>query len=98
MHNSPDLQLGTHSLPYKDNIKFLGFRWDPKLTWTRLVNTLRTDCAKLLEHLKMITNQKWGSDQVCTMKFFQVYIRAKLDYGAPVFNSAAELLLSTLDY
>ena len=33
MHSSPKLKLGNHILQYTDKIKFLGFTWDPKLTW-----------------------------------------------------------------
>ena len=45
----------------------------------------------------MISNQRWGSDQYCTTKLYQIYIRLKLDYGAPVYSSAAKSTLSQLD-
>ena len=32
MHNSPELKMGEHVLPYTDRIKLLGLIWDSKLT------------------------------------------------------------------
>ena len=97
MHNSPELRLGAANIPYVDSIKFLGLQWDPKLTWERHINMLRTDCTKLLGILRMITSQQWGSDPYCTLKIFQMYIRDKMDYGAPIYNSAAKATLNSLD-
>ena len=57
----------------------------------------RSECSKLTRLLKMVSNQQWGSKQYCTTKVYQIYIRSKLDYGAPVYNSAAKSTLNQLD-
>ena len=97
LHNQPLLKIGGEIIPYTDCVRFLGLLWDPKLTWAKHVNKLRTDCSRLIGLLKTVTNQQWGSDQHCSLKIFQTYIRAKLDYGAPVYSSAAKTSLNILD-
>ena len=95
--NRPELKLGNAVIPYTDNIKFLRSLWDSKLTWKGHITKLRNDCAKLTGMLKTITNQQWGSDQQCTTKIYQMYIRSKIEYGAPVYSSAARSTLVPLD-
>ena len=97
LHNSPVLRMGETIIPYTDKIKFLGLIWDVKLTWKEHIAKLRSECSKLTGLLKMISNQQWGSDQYCTTKVYQIYIRSKLDYGAPVYSSAAKSTLNQLD-
>ena len=38
-----------------------------------------------------------GSDQFSTAKVDQIYIRSKIEYGAPVYSSAAKTMLASLD-
>ena len=95
--NRPELKHGNAVIPYTDNVKFLGLLWDSKLTWKGHISILRNDCAKLTGMLKTITNQQWGSDQQCTTKIYQMHIRFKIEYGAPVYSSAAKSTLVPLD-
>ena len=47
--------------------------------------------------IRSITEHKWGADQYCTMKIYRMCIRAKMDYGAPVYGSAATSIINTLN-
>ena len=47
--------------------------------------------------LKTITNQEWGSDQFCKTKVYQIYIRSKLAYASPVYDSAAKSTINSLN-
>ena len=93
----PLLKIGTHSLEYVDTIKFLGLIWDPKLTWRPHIEDLRARCLKSMNLLKMTTSLKWGADQFCCLKIFHLFIRSKIDYGAPVYASACQTALQRLD-
>ena len=97
LHNQPTLRLGDAMLPYTDKIKFLELIWDTKLIWKEHIAKFRGDCSKLIGLLKTITNQKWESYQFCTTKIYQLYIRSKLYYGAPVYGSASKTSLQQLD-
>ena len=95
LHNSPTLKQ--QELPYVDKIKFLGLIWDPKLTWKPHVNKLRSDCQKLVGLLRAVISQEWGGNQRSTLKIYQMFVRSQLDYGSPVYGSAAKTTLSLLD-
>ena len=97
MYNSPELKLGEQFLPYTDSIKFLWLIWNPKLTWKQHISTLRAECRRLLGVMRSVTGQEWGGDQHSTLKIYQTFIRAKLDYGAPIYNSATKTTLNALD-
>ena len=96
-HPHPDLKLHNLKIPYAETVKFLGLMWDTKLLWKNHIAKLRADCLKLVGMLKMITTQQWGSDQSSAMKVYRMYIRSKIDYGAPVYSSAAKSTLASLD-
>ena len=58
LHNRPLLKLGSEIILYTDCVKFLGLLWDPKLTWTKHISKLRTECSKLIGVLKTVTNHQ----------------------------------------
>ena len=90
MHiNIPAFSITNNQIPYVDSIKFLGLVWDSKLLWKKHISQLKVDCSKMLGIMRAITCQKWGADQFSMMKIYRMYIRAKLDYGAPIYASTA---------
>lgn len=100
--NKPVLKLGDSILPYTESMRFLGLIWDPKLTWKNHIVNLKAECTKLLGLLKSITSREWGADQYhrlqyCSTKVYRMYIRSKLDYGAPIYGSACSTHLNTLN-
>ena len=94
---SPVLRLGNTCLQYADSVRFLGLQWDKKLTWHEHISSLKTACSKLLGLLRSISCQKWGADQYSVMKVYRMYVRSKLDYGSPIYDSASPTLLRSLD-
>ena len=70
---------------------------DRKLTWKKHINKLKADYTKLLGIMKFITSHSWGADQYSLMKSYEMYIRSKLDYGSPLYASASDTLLKTLN-
>jgi ribonuclease HI len=95
--NLPALSLGNNILPYTESMKFLGLIWDRKLNWREHIFKLKADCKKLIGMLKSITTQSWGTDLFCAIKVYRMYIRSKLDYGSPVYGSACQTLLKTME-
>ena len=94
--NKPVLQILGNPIPYVEEFKFLGLWWDSKLNWKCHIAKLKGSCSKLLGLLRMITCQKWGSDQSTTMKVFRMYIRSKLDYGCSIYSSTSPSNLKPL--
>ena len=95
--NKPQFYIGNQLIPYSESIKFLGLIWDPKLTWKEHIARKVAECNRLLGMMRSTTSQKWGADQHCAMKIYRMFIRSKLDYGAPVYASATRTLLKPLN-
>ena len=50
---------------------------------------LPTERTKILPIMRAITCQKWGADQFSMVKIYRMFLRANLDYGAPIYAAAA---------
>ncbi|GBM36520.1 hypothetical protein AVEN_45999-1 [Araneus ventricosus] len=47
--------------------------------------------------MKVLSNTSWGADKVSLMRIYRSLVRSKLDYGVPVYGSAAKSTLKMLD-
>ncbi|GBL84435.1 hypothetical protein AVEN_117196-1 [Araneus ventricosus] len=47
--------------------------------------------------MKVLSNTSWGADKVSLMRIYRSLVRSKLDYGVPVYGSAAKSTLKLLD-
>ncbi|GBN44912.1 Glutamyl aminopeptidase [Araneus ventricosus] len=46
--------------------------------------------------MKVLSNTSWGADKVLSVRIYRYLVRSKLDYGAPVYGSAAKSTLKIL--
>ena len=67
------------------------------MLWKHHVARVKAQCDKINSILKAITCQEWGADQGCVTKIYRMYIRAKIEYGSPVYSSAAKTTLDELN-
>ena len=93
LHLKPQFHIGNNQIPYTENIILLGLVWDEKRLWKHHVARVKAQCDKVNRMLKVITCQEWGADQWCVTKIYRMYIRAKIEYGSPVYSSAAKTAL-----
>jgi len=91
------LDLNENRIPLKDNVKFLGLMFDPKLTFIPHINQLKSKCLKSLNLLRSVSTDKWGSDCQTLMSLYRMLIRSKIDYGSIVYASASEATLANLE-
>ena len=97
IHLSPQLKMRNEILPYSEKAKFLGLTFDAKLTWTTHILSLKNDCQKLLNIMKMLTSLSYGATQEALLKIYRMYIRSKLDYGSLIYASGKTRDLASLD-
>ena len=71
-----------------DSIFFLGLKFDRKLSWKTHIEYLKDSCIKKLNVMRSLQNAKWGADRQTLILFYQTFIRAKLDYGCHLYDSA----------
>ncbi|GBN81959.1 hypothetical protein AVEN_67739-1 [Araneus ventricosus] len=97
LHPDPDFQLNGSPIPIVQETKFLGIIFDTKLTFRSHIKHLKTKCIRTLNIMKVLSSTSWGADKVSLMRIYRSLVRSKLDYGVPVYGSAAKSTLKMLD-
>ncbi|GBN58766.1 hypothetical protein AVEN_120834-1 [Araneus ventricosus] len=97
LHPDPDFQLNGSPISILQETKFLGIVFDTKLKFRSHIKHLKTKCNRTLNIMKVLSKTSWGADKVSLMRIYRYLVRSKLDYGAPVYGSAAKSTLLILD-
>ena len=93
----PHLKLDGATLPYADDVKFLGMIFDSKLTWAKYIDDLNLKVKKYLNLLKVISGFHWGADKKPLLRIYDALCRSKLDYGCQIYSSASKSNLDALN-
>ena len=93
----PVLKLNGEIIPYDNKVKFLGMTFDPKLTWSSHIDTLKIKVKKSLNILKVVSGFNWGADKKSLLRLYNALCRSKLDYGCQIYSSACKSRLKELD-
>ena len=91
------LTLNNTCIPSADTIFFLGLKFDRKLSWNAHIKYLKEACLKKLNVMRSLQHAKWGADRQTLLLFYKTYIRAKLDYGCHLYDSAITRLKNSLN-
>ncbi|GBN23770.1 hypothetical protein AVEN_104382-1 [Araneus ventricosus] len=97
LHPDPEFQLNGSPIPIVQGTKFLGIVFDTKLTFRSHIKHLKTKCIRTLNIMKVLSNTSWGAGKVSLMRIYRSLVRPKLDYGMPVYGSAAKSTSKMLD-
>ncbi|GBN24737.1 putative RNA-directed DNA polymerase from transposon X-element, partial [Araneus ventricosus] len=97
LHPDSDFQLNGSPIPIVQETKFLGIIFDTKLTFRSHIKHLKTKCIRTLNIMKVLSSTSWGADKVSLMRIYRSLVRSKLDYGVPIYGSAAKSTLKMLD-
>ena len=97
MHTEPELHLDGALVPVKDETKFLGLRFDRRLSFVPHIKYLRLCCLNALNLLRVVSNVNWGGSSEVLLRLYRSLIRSKLDYGCVVYGSARRSYLLKLD-
>ena len=96
-HAEPNLTLNGRMIVVRDSAKLLGMTFDERLTWKAHIRNLKTECIKKLAIIQCVSHTDWGTDRTTMLRLYRAIVRSKLDYGAIVYASANDKLLSSLD-
>ncbi|GBM41419.1 putative RNA-directed DNA polymerase from transposon X-element [Araneus ventricosus] len=97
LHFDPDLKLNNESIPFVNDIRFLGITFDQKLSFLPHVKLLRRKSEKSLNILKVLSTTAWGADRPSMLKIYRATILSKLDYGCPIYGSTRKSIIQQLD-
>lgn len=95
--NSTALFLGNHKLRRTFELKILGMTFNPSLSWKTHIKLLKAQCQRRMNIIKSLASKNWGADRHTLLNTYRAIVRAKLDYGAIIYGSAAENLTHSLD-
>ena len=93
----PRLTLYNQPIQYKDQIRFLGLTFDPRLTFLPHIQDIKTACTQKLNLLKVLSHTSWGSDRKTLLRLHNTLVLSKLDYGCQIYGSASKSYLDKLD-
>ena len=96
-HIHLSLYLESYLLPYSNTKQFLGLVQDKKLAWVPDIYQIKAQCIKLLHLLRSLSSLTWGADQYCCLEVNCMFIKAKLEYGCIVYDSASRSTLLSSD-
>lgn len=96
-HPDPQLLIDNSLIPITPHQKFLGITFDTKLTWHQHINNIRKAAMLNTNILKMLSGTKWGAHRNTLIMLCHAFVLSRLNYGAPVFATAAKTALRKLD-
>ena len=97
IENIPPLLLKGNVIPYEEHVKFLGIKFDQKLTWNLHIQDLKLKVRESINILKVVSTYDWGADKRTLLKLYDTLGRSKLDYGCEIYSSACKTKLRELD-
>ena len=96
---NPQIQLclNNQKLECVTEFKYLGLILDSKLTWKPHINYLKNETFSRVNLLKIIASSKFKTNANILLNIHKVIILAKIEYGSPIFATAAPSNLQLLD-
>lgn len=91
------ISLNNTTLTHASNIRYLGLVFDEKLNWKTHINHLKQACFSKINLLKKLSNTHYGANRFSLLNIYKALIRSKCDYGLPVFSSAKNSQLRSLN-
>ena len=96
--NVPVLRYHRMALTYVRQHKLLGMILDaPRLKWGPHLTNLRANVVRRIDLLKHMASPNWGACRRFLRTFYCAYIRAKIDYGSVLYETACSSQLARLD-
>ena len=75
-----ELKLFESLIPYEKHPRFLGIKFDDKLTFVPHIEELKTKCIKRLNIIKIISHKSWMLDDSTLMSTYYALVRSVIDY------------------
>lgn len=94
---SPNIHLKGQPISFNNNHKYLGVILDQKLSFKLHLASLKTQCLKTLNVIKLLSNIHWGSDRKLLLRVHNALILSRLDYASVIYQNASTTNLKILD-
>ena len=86
-HNKEKLTLKIYekNINLKNDMTFLGIRFDKFLTFSNQISYLKTSCNQRLNVLKTLSHKSWNLDVKTLLQLYKSLVRSLLDYSLFIF-------------
>ncbi|XP_050513746.1 uncharacterized protein LOC126889470 [Diabrotica virgifera virgifera] len=84
-------------IPWKNEIKYLGFHLQCNLNMTIQINDMITKANKGINVMRAICGTKWGADPNILLSLYKGIVRSHLDYAANLLNPCSKSLMMRLE-
>lgn len=88
--NQYSLTLKNKTLPQDDTPKYLGIKFDKKLTWANHINETSKIATQKLSLMKKLAGTTWGADLNTLKQLYVGNVRSTLEYGLSAHSTAAK--------
>ena len=96
-HTALYLKVQDQNIEKDENPCYLGIRLDPRLTFKTHIEDVSAKVTKRLNLLKRLGSTNWGSNKSTLRQLYTGYVRAVLDYSAPLQVTASNYNQKKLD-
>ena len=95
---APKLKINNTEIEYKKEHMLLGVMLDaPRLTYSKHINYLKTDCLKRINIMRKIAGTRWGCDRIALKSLYLAYIRPKIEHSCEVMINANKTNMQQLE-
>jgi hypothetical protein len=84
------IKMYEETIKFDDNIKFLGIRFDPFLTFKHQISHIKTSCTSRLNVIKTLSHQSWQLKKDTLLNIYKALTRSLIDYSGFLFNVLSE--------
>ena len=91
------LSLNNSEIQFKESVKFLGLVFDTHLNWKSHISYIKTKCNGALNLIMKLSHTTWGARRSTLLMIFKALVVSRLDYGCPIYGSATQAALKSLD-
>jgi hypothetical protein len=84
--DSFELKLNGTIIPLENNIRFLGLRIDPRMTFEHQVNHIKATCRERFNILKIISHKSWHLTKKTLVEIYHSLIRSIMEYTSFIYD------------
>ena len=90
------LSLYGDLLSYYPHIKFLGFTFDNRTTFTKHFEEILERCNQKFHCLRILVNKKWGSSPATILQIYKQCVRPIFEYGIVSTITVSETVITKI--
>ena len=92
-----NLKVGDHVLSNDQSPKYLGVRFDSRLTWKNQINECQKKGLNRSKLMSKLSGTTWGANLKTQLQTYQGYVRPTLEYGMAAWGTCSNAQMEKLN-